>query len=397
MVNERRERRGAALPPWAVDALLGAAVCLVLSLVISADQGGRHGPDAPAYLWAAGLGALMLARRRHPGIVLAVTALGLFAYYAAGYPAVGVAVPVAAALFSAAEFGRLALAVATTAAVLAVSLFFRLLEGQDFSFVVGYELAGHVLLMAAAIALGDSLRSRRSVQAGARRIADLAAERSRQDADARLHAERLAIARELHDSIGHTTSVISLHADVARESLGRDEAQTRAALGLIKSATTHTMTELRRTVALLRAPGEGGRTVVSLSNVESLRASASAAGVDVDLHVDLDGARDGLPATVNASAFRIVQEAVTNIVRHSRGSRARISVRADGDVLRLTVSDDGPPGPGGPAGAAGRGHGIAGMRERAEALGGTLTAGPEDAGFVVRAVLPLERPAGRPA
>lgn len=384
MVEERRVQARRRLPPWAVDALIGLGVTLVLSIVISAGQGGRQSPDPVAHLWAVGLGALMLVRRRHPTAVLAVTALGLFAYYAAGHPAVGVAVPVAAALFSAAEFGRLVPAVVTATVVIAVSLFFRLVEGEDFSFVVGYELAGHVLLMAAAIALGDGLRSRRTVQAGARRIAELTAQRYRQEADARLHAERLAIARELHDSIGHTTSVISLHADVARESLGHDEARTRAALDLIKSTSTRTMSELRRTVALLRAPGENPRSVLSLSSVGSLREAAAAAGIDLDLEMRV---ATELPATVDACAFRIVQEAVTNIVKHSRGTRARVTALDDGAVLRLSVTDDGP----GPGADSGAGHGIAGMRERAETLGGTLTAGRESTGFTVRAVLPLEQ------
>ncbi|MFF3438373.1 sensor histidine kinase [Streptosporangium sp. NPDC002721] len=437
MIENRARRR---LPPWAVDALIGAGVTLVVSIVISAGQGGRQGPDAIAHLWAVGLGALMLARRRHPVTVLAVTALGLFAYYAAGYPAVGIAVPVAAALFSAAEFGRLPHAVVTAAVVITVSVFFRLVEGQDFSFVVGYELAGHILLMAAAIALGDGLRSRRNAQAGARRIAELTAQRYRQEADARLHTERLAIARDLHDSIGHTTSVISLHADVAREALGRDESQTRAALDLIKATATRTMSELRGTVALLRTPDEGARSVVSLSGVGALRESAAAAGIEIDIEMRVSAE---LPATVDASAFRIVQEAVTNIVKHSRGTRARITALDDGSVLRLSVVDDGPgdgpgdsPGDGrdsdrdhgigpgrgadlgrgvgpgrgvglchgaalghpigtghdiGPGRGIGTGHGIAGMRERAETLGGTLTAGRESEGFAVRAVLPLER------
>ncbi|MEU3167956.1 histidine kinase [Streptosporangium sp. NPDC006930] len=384
MVEEQRVQARTRLPPWAVDALIGVGVTLVLSIVISSGQGGRQSPDPIAHLWAVGLGALMLVRRRHPTAVLAVTALGLFAYYAAGHPAVGVAVPVAAALFSAAEFGRLVHAVVTATVVIAVSLFFRLIEGEDFSFVVGYELAGHVLLMAAAIALGDGLRSRRTVQAGARRIAELTAQRYRQEADARLHAERLAIARELHDSIGHTTSVISLHADVARESLGHDESRTRAALDLIKSTSTCTMSELRRTVALLRAPDENPRSVLSLSSVGSLRETAAAAGIDLDLEMRVT---TELPATVDACAFRIVQEAVTNIVKHSRGTRARVVALDDGAVLRLSVTDDGP----GQDPDSGAGHGIAGMRERAETLGGTLTAGRESTGFTVRAVLPLEQ------
>src|SRR5699024_5864534 len=130
------------------DLLLGVVVTIVMVAVISIEHGGREEPDAVAYLWAFGLGALMLARRRFPVVVLLVSVLGLFAYYAAGYPAVGVAPPIAAALFSAAEFGRTTWAVAAGGVALTASVVFRLAEGQARS-LVGYELAGQVLLVAA--------------------------------------------------------------------------------------------------------------------------------------------------------------------------------------------------------------------------------------------------------
>ncbi|MER7460506.1 sensor histidine kinase [Micromonospora sp. NPDC126480] len=383
MVGQRSEREGRrGIRPWIIDVLIGAGVAVTVSVVITANQGGRQEPDPVAYLWAVGLGALMLARRRYPVIVLAVSVLGLFAYYAAGYPAVGLAVPVAAALFSAAELGRLAAATVAAVVVTVVSVVFRLAEGQDFSLVVGYELAGHVLLMGAAIALGDSVRARRAAQADARRIAELTAERYRHEADARLQSERMAIARDLHDSLGHTTSVIALHADVAREALGRDDAAVRSALDLIRSTATSSMADLRRTVALLRSREDARRTVVSLSNLETVTEAATAAGFDVDVEVRVD---TDLPSPVEAAAFRIVQEAVTNVVKHSTGSRVQIQVRQDADHLTLAVADDGT----GDGTAARAGHGIAGMRERAEALGGTFNAGHRDPGFVVRAALPL--------
>ncbi|MBQ1050377.1 sensor histidine kinase [Micromonospora sp. C51] len=410
MAGQSTQRR---VRPWVTDVLLGAGVAGTVSIVITANEGGRHGPDQLAYLWAVGLGALMLVRRRYPVVVLAVSVLGLFAYYAAGYPAIGLAVPVAAALFSAAEHGRIAASVAAAVLVIVVSVVFRLAEGQDFSFVVGYELAGHVLLMGAAIALGDSLRSRRAAQADARRIAELTEARYRQEAQARLRDERMAIARDLHDSLGHTTSVIALHADVAQEALGRDEAAARSALELIRSTARRSMDDLRRTVTLLRSPGDPPRTVVSLTNLDAVTRAASAAGFDVDVRVAVD---TPLPAPVEAAAFRIMQEAVTNVVRHSAGSRVEIRAEQHGDQLTVTVTDTGSdPAPGteptrgaGSAGpptyreaANGRvepsavvrpGHGIAGMRERAESLGGTLTAGHRHAGFVVSAVLPVAEP-----
>ncbi|MER5457304.1 sensor histidine kinase [Micromonospora sp. NPDC002389] len=371
--------------PWLTDVLLGVGVTAVVSVVITANEGGRQEPDRIAYLWAVGLGALMLARRRYPVVVLAVTVLGLFAYYAAGYPAVGLAVPVAAALFSAAEQGRLAASISAAVVVVVVSVVVRLAEGQNFSFVVGYELAGHVLLMGAAIALGDSLRSRRTAQTDARRIAELTEERYRQEADARVQGERIAIARDLHDSLGHTTSVIALHADVAREALGRDEEATRSALELIRATARRSMDDLRRTVALLRRDDDPPRTVVSLAHLDAVTGAAGAAGFDVDVQVRVHSA---LPAPVEAAAYRIVQEAVTNVVRHSAGSRVEIRIAQDDRQVTVSVTDSGADRPTTDRATDG-GNGIAGMRERAQSLGGSLTAEHQATGFAVRAELPL--------
>lgn len=363
--------------------MFGAAVTATVAFVISANYGGDNDPDAVAYLWAVGLGALMSARRRYPLIVLTVTVLGLFAYYAAGYPAIGVAVPVAAALYSAAEFGRLAWTVGMAVFVLATSVFFRLAEGDDFSLVVGYELAGHALLMAAAIALGDSVRSRRLATTSARRVIALTAERLRRDAETAVQAERVAIARDLHDSVGHATSVISLHADVAREAVGRDDAAAVGALIVIKNATATTMADLRRTVGLLRTPTDGTRTVSSLDNVDATFRAASRSGIEVTSDIRL--ARR-LPPTVDTAAFRIVQESITNLVKHSTATRVHVEAVADDETLRLSIIDDGRSSTGA---AFTPGHGVTGMRERAAAVGGTLEIGPGRDGFAVRAILPL--------
>lgn len=370
-------------PAPVVDVLLGAAVTATLAVVISAGQGGRNDADSFAYLWAVGLGGLMLARRRHPVLILAMSVLGLFAYYISGYPAIGVAVPVAAALLSAAEFGRLAWAVAAAAAVLVTSVAFRIADGAELAYVVGYDLAGHVLLMSAAIALGDSLRSRRAAAESTRRIVALTAERTRQQADAIRREERIAMARDLHDSLGHSTSLVSLHADVGREAIERgDPGSAEAALRIIRDTATASMTELRRTVGLLRTGDRAPRSAVSLAAVDALAAATAGVVVSTDIRVTRD-----LPETVDAAAYRIIQEAVTNIVKHSTAAHAEIEVRARGDVLEVEVRDDGAPhGLGVPSG----GHGIAGMRERATTLGGTLEAGSDGEGFRVRARLPLQ-------
>lgn len=370
--------------PWVADAILAAAVSLTLSLVITADVDGSR-PEAMAYVWAAGLGALMLVRRRFPATVVAVTVGGLLAYYAAGYPPVGVAVPVAAAVFSAAEVGRIGVAVLGSAAVLTISTGYRLAVGQEADFVLGYELVWNALMLAAAVALGDGVRSRRELQARAREVADLLAERYRRHADERVTAERLAMARDVHDSVGHAMTVVALHAQVAAEAIGRDDDAAADAVAVIRETTTSTLADLRRTVAVLRRAGPAERDAHGLGDLSAALRPARLAGLEVVQHVAAQGA---IPPPVDAAAFRIIQESITNVVRHAHARRVGVDVRASAGVLHLRIADDGT----GRAEAAGRhpaGHGIAGMRERAEALGGTLEAGWTPTGFVVTAALPI--------
>ena len=146
-------------PQWVPDSLLSIVVALVIAIVISADQGGRQDPDAIAYLFAGMLGALMLVRRRFPVAVLVITMFLIFTYYMLDYPAIGLAVPVAAALYSAAELGHLRAAVVVSLILIVVSASARIEEGQAISYLIGYELISTVALMASAIALGDSTRS----------------------------------------------------------------------------------------------------------------------------------------------------------------------------------------------------------------------------------------------
>ncbi|MEU4689548.1 histidine kinase [Actinoplanes sp. NPDC023714] len=343
-----------------VDTAVAAGVAAVLAIIVSAGQGGHAG--AVAYVWAAGLGALMFGRRRYARTVLVLTVLGLFAYYAAGLPAIGVAVPVAAALYAAAEAGHRRTAVAVAAAVLAVSMAFRLLEGQDFRYVVLYEGIGHVALMAAAITLGELVRARR-------RIARLTA----LEADRRVDQHRLGLSRELHDSIGHTLTVAAVHTNVARQEAVRRPEAAAAALDHVAGALSEALTQLRGTVRDLRSaspvgPGPG--------DVAALLDTARAAGFRVRAAV-----RAG---AVTAVAFQVLRESVTNALRHSSGRALDVEVshRPDGTVL-VRVTDDGSP-----ASSSGIGIGLAGLRERVTAAGGHFDAGPSSAGWTVTASLP---------
>jgi signal transduction histidine kinase len=374
-------------PAWLLDLLLGVAVTLVIALVISADQGGRQDPDALAYLFACGFGALMLVRRSFPVVVLVVTMSLLFAYYIFDYPAIGLAVPVAAALYSASELGHLRAAVIVSLLLILVSTYFRLQEGQSVAYLLGYELVSTATLMAAAIALGDSTRARRALRAEQAQTARLIAQEHSYRADQRVQAERVRMARDLHDVIGHSISVISLHADVAREAIGRNDDGARQALSHIRAASSETMRELRATVKLLRNPAseQPDRASTSLANLSTLVDNATARGLTID--VQIKGELRNLPATVDTAAYRIIQEALTNVIRHAHATHVALTLEVAAQTLQVQISDNGTASPN----RVTPGSGIAGMSERARLLGGTLTAQPRPTGgFEVFATFPLE-------
>ncbi len=377
------------VPAWLLDLLLGVAVTLVVALVITADQGGRQGPDRVAYLFAVGFGGLMLVRRHFPVVVLVVTMCLLFVYYALGYPAIGLAVPVSAALYSAAELGRLRAALVVSLLLIVVSTYFRLREGQSVAFLLGYELVSAATMMAATIALGDSTRARRALRAEQEQKARLLEQEHTLRAEQRVQAERVRMARELHDMIGHSISVISLHADVAREALGHNEEATRQALTHIRTATSETMRELRVTVKFLRNATDteaSPRAVATLANLNALIAPAKASGLQITLSQPDD--LPALPTTVDSAAYRIVQEALTNVLRHAQATQVWISLGFGEQTLTLQIRDNG-----GKIDTPIRwGSGLTGMSERVRLLGGTVQATPQTTGgFCVEAYLPLEK------
>lgn len=382
-------------PASLFDLLLGLGVTGTIAVVISADQGGGLSPDALAYVFAALFGALMLVRRRFPVGVLLATMLLLFAYYSLDYPAIGLAAPVAAALYSAAEQGRVPAAIGVSAILLIVSTYFRLVEGQSVAFLLGYELVSSLALMVAAIALGAAMRALSALRSQQEQTARLIAQEHAWRAEQRVQDERVRIARDLHDLIGHSISVIAIHANVAREAIGRDDAQARQALGHIQAASTATLRELRATVKLLRTPASTAveRSPATLANLPLLVENATAGGLEV--RVQRSGPLDDLPATVDAAAYRILQESLTNVLRHARATQVCLEVHNDGQALHLHVADDGEAGreqaalTGAGAAPLMPGNGIAGMVERARLLGGTLTAAPGPHGFEVTAMLPV--------
>jgi signal transduction histidine kinase len=238
---------------------------------------------------------------------------------------------------------------------------------------------------------GVFIRGRREGVAQAARTA--AAERQAERAVA---DERARMARELHDIVSHNLSVVVLQAAGAQAVGGQD---ADPALEKIERSGRQALVEMRRLLGVLRQPGEQpARLELSpqpgVAELAALAEGVRAAGLPVVLVVD--GDPGGLPAAVDISAYRIVQEALTNVLKHAGQASAQVNVRCGADVVQIEVTDDGAgPQAGGQPGA---GHGLAGMRERVALFGGELTAGPQPGGgFAVRARLPLSeqpRPAG---
>ncbi len=238
---------------------------------------------------------------------------------------------------------------------------------------------------------GVFVRGRREVVAQAARTA--AAERQAERAVA---DERARMARELHDIVSHNLSVVVLQAAGAQAAGGQD---ADPALEKIEHSGRQALVETRRLLGVLRQPGEQlGRPELApqpgVAELAALAEGVRAAGLPVVLAVDGDPV--GLPAAVDISAYRIVQEALTNVLKHAGQASAQVRVRCAADEVLIAVTDNGAgPQPGGPGGA---GHGLAGMHERVALFGGELTAGARPGGgFAVRARLPFgeqSRPAG---
>ena len=202
-------------------------------------------------------------------------------------------------------------------------------------------------------------------------------------------AERSAIARELHDVVAHHMSVMVVQAGAARAVSGSDPAATAEALRQIEASGRTGLAEMRRLLEVLKAEeyGDGRAPQPGLARLDELLDAMRASGLPVETVVE--GTPRPLPPGVDLSAYRIVQEALTNVLRHAGGASARVLVRYEADALELEIADDGPGPPDDPE--ASGGHGLIGMRERVQLFGGVLEAGPRPGGgFLVRARLPSE-------
>ncbi len=371
--------------PVALDALLALALLAATELQIALTPSLRH--PVPAALAGFALAAAILARRRRPLAAILTVVVVLAVQEAAGgrltQHSVGALAAVAALFYAAGAFlperkawPALALGLLGVLAVVVIA------EPSVSASV--FPVAFLALLP---WSLGRVVRERHAGESAERdRVEQLDAERDQRTRSAAF-GERARVARELHDVIAHSVSVMVIQAGGARTVMASDPVAAAASLASVERAGRDALAEMRRLLGVLgdHADPHALSPQPGLADAEQLLTRTRAAGLPAELHVEGDAVP--VPAALDLCAFRIVQEALTNAIKHAGPARATVTVCWAPGALELEVLDDGR----GPAndGAPG-GHGIAGMRERAALHGGSVQAGAAGGGgFVVRARLPL--------
>ena len=350
---------------------------VVVGLVALPFQNGTSTLDRPvdalAAVLVAATGAVTALRRRWPEVTLIAVAAGTATYLTIGYPYGPILFSVAVCVYAVARRRDLARAAGWSAVALAV-LLVHLLTNQA-------ALPGLIALIPASAWVIVPM----TLGAARRQVVE-AQGRARAEAEQRIvDAERLRLAQEVHDVVGHGLAAIQIQADIALHLGDRRPEQARRALTAISAASAEALTELRAALeeitgrdAVSRAPTPG------LARVPDLCERVRAAGVAVDLTVE--GTPGPLPATADVAAYRVLQEALTNVVKHSAHPRAGVTIGHRPQCVELRVTNQ----------ALDTGHvdgfGITGMRRRVEQLGGTLTAGHGTGTFTVHAVIPREAP-----
>jgi signal transduction histidine kinase len=339
-------------------------------------------------------GLVLVVRRRWPVAVFVTTALGSIVYFTLEFPdgPGWLALFVALYTLTAHGDGRRSVVIAGVGiAVLAVAWLVaaRDIEPQAAIGWVFFRIGASVM----SAALGESVRTRRVIAAEAVERAERAERTREEEARARVDAERLRIAREVHDTVAHSIAIINVQAGVTAHILDRKPERAAETLRAIEDTSSRALQEMRSILGVLRDSHDGRAPMPGLDRIDDLAARARDAGLDVA--VDARPPSQPLPRAVDSAAYRIVQESITNVIRHVGPTRVTLSLSHDVDGLEVRVVDEGSRQTtaretDSAVGTPTPGRGILGMRERCQLLGGELTAGPRPGGgFDVTARLPL--------
>jgi signal transduction histidine kinase len=345
-----------------------------LTILVASEYGTTRLGDFVNYPLAASVGLASLWRRRAPLGALIVVALATLSYYLLGPHNTSTAAVVAVMAYFASERGRLRSTLTVSILWLTTVTVINWFQLGGQHWVLTGALPNWTVIVGLAIALGDAIHSRRLVD-----------QQRAVEARQLLQRERLRIARDVHDVLAHNVAVVSVQASVASEALDRDADTARSALGAIRTANSTALHDLRSLLRVLRDDVDvvDHTPTAGLANLPELTALVSTTdGLNVSTQVH--GEVVPLPAAVESTAYRIVQESLTNVIKHAKASHADIHLTYASDALTIEIRDD---GIGGHPETAG---GIAGMEARARLFGGWVrVAQASSGGFHVQAYLPL--------
>ncbi|HLM28613.1 MAG TPA: sensor histidine kinase [Acidimicrobiales bacterium] len=383
-MTSRRRLRARTGTLIAIDAVVAVVAIAVSWMILSGDRAnwpaGSRDPDGFAYALVVVVNAPLAFRRRAWSAALAIALTAGTVYAARQYPPIlALAVPLIVYLAATRLDDR------RSRAVLIVT---ALVSWIGATLAAGGTDPASVFVVAGTWLLGHYVRTRRLLVAELeQRAADL--EREREERAGRAVAEeRLRIARELHDILAHTMSVVAVQAGTGRLVAPTQPGEAIKALTAVEETTRSAMHEMRQVLTVLRADDDAGASVTptpGLDDLSALVAQVADAGITVDVRVE--GQPRPIPTTVGLAAYRITQEALTNVIKHAGPAHAWVLVRYTEHDVMVEVRDDGHATA---STAAGGGHGLIGMRERAAVHGGKLIAGPgPNGGFRVRARLPF--------
>lgn len=380
---------GAGVRSRVFDIVLACVMAALITIGVWAELAGWPHPVAfPVGAYAIGLAAaaVLLVRRKHPFVCTIVVLVLIAGYHAAGYPGGAPVLALFVALESLAAYAGSAWWIAVAVLVVFVWQVIPALPPTPTPWD-SYATTGPAMGLLFIVALGAIARQSRI---GAERALAAARETATAQARERIAEERLAIARDVHDVLAHSISAIAVQSASALDAFDSDPAGARRSMERVRSLAKQSMPELHRTVTALRGDAQTDASQPpqpSLADLEDLFEVARQSGLTV--RADTGGLHAVGPIT-GLCAYRIVQEALTNVVRHSDASVVNVSLHVAGDELVVNVTDDGTTAQADLLDAPATGFGIRGMGERAAAVGGTVRAGPRpEGGFEVRAVLPI--------